>query len=68
MEDLMTSKERSHLRFKDAINSVESLKYDIEDLGDALIDKLDLKDFMCTLEYVLDKLEENDDYVRSQEW
>lgn len=64
----MTTKEILHRRFKDAMNRIEFLKSDLEDLGDTLIDKLDLKDFMGTLEYVLNKLEENDNYSNSQEW
>lgn len=68
MEDYMTTKEILHRRFKDAMNSIEFLKSDLEDLGDTLIDRLDLKDFMGTLEYVLNKLEENDNYSNSQEW
>ena len=50
------------------MNSIEFLKSDLGDIGDTLIDKLDLKDFMGTLEYVLNKLEENDNYSNSQEW
>lgn len=64
----MTTKERLHRRFKDAVDNIEFLKSDIEDLGEYLINKLDLKDLMCTLEYVLDKLEENDNYSNRQEW
>ena len=68
MEDYMTTKEILRRRFKDAMNSIEFLKSDLEDLGDTLIDKLDLKDFICTLEYALDKLEENDSHISRQEW
>lgn len=64
----MTTKERLHRRFKDVVDNIEFLKSDIEDLGEDLINKLDLKDLMCTLEYVLDKLEENDNYSNRQEW
>lgn len=48
MEDYMITKEILHRRFKDAMDSIEFLKSDIEDLGDTLIDKLDLRT-LCAL-------------------